>query len=100
MITKTKDMKYNFKESDLKNQNTFSKYTENIWYDRQFEFEIRFNLGMAVLSHHCEVEGDTWFIKYLKNLEDLKKVYEAITDEEFEIINDNSKRTIDEKKNK
>ena len=73
------------KEEELKNQNTFSKYRENIWYDRQFDFQIRFELGMAVLAHHCEVDGKTWFIKYLKSLEDLKKVYEAITDETLNI---------------
>jgi sensor histidine kinase YesM len=71
------------KEEELKNQNTFFKYGENVWYDHQFDFQITFTKGMAVLSHHCEVKGDTWFIKYLKNLEDLKKVYEAINDTEF-----------------
>lgn len=71
------------KEEDLKNQNTFHKYKDDLWYDNQFEFQIRFNKDMPVLSHHCEMEGDTWFIKYPKSLEDLKKVYEAITDNEF-----------------
>ena len=70
-------------EKELEKQNTFFKYEENVWYDRQFEFQIRFRMAIAVLSHHCEVEGDTWFIKYLKNLEDLKIVYEAITNQKF-----------------
>jgi len=70
-------------EKELEKQNTFFKYEENVWYDRQFEFQIRFKLGTVAILHHCEVEGDTWFIKYLKSLEDLKTVYEAITNQKF-----------------
>lgn len=71
------------KEEELNNQQTFHKSEENLWYDTQFEFQIRFNMGMAVLSHFDECDGDIWFIKYLKSLEDLKRVYEAINDTEF-----------------
>ena len=70
-------------KEDLKNQNTFYEYDGDVWYDAHFEFQIRFNMGVPTLSHHCEVEGNTWFIKYPKSLEDVKRVYEAITDLEF-----------------
>ena len=70
-------------EEDLNKQTTFRKYKDGFWYDAHFEFVIRFNFGVPSLSHHCEVEGHTWFIKYPKSLDDLKKVYEAITDLEF-----------------
>jgi hypothetical protein len=71
-------------ETELENQNTFFKYEDKIWYDREFDFQISFRLDRPLLSHHCEVQGDIWPIKYLKNIEDLKRVYEAIKDEKFE----------------
>ena len=70
-------------KEDLENQSTFFQYEGNVWYDNHFEFQIRFIMGVPKLSHHCEEEGTTWFIKYPKSLDDLKKVYEAITDSEF-----------------
>lgn len=77
------------KETDLKKQKTFREYPDDgCWYDLEFNFQIRFNMGQCVLSHYCEVEGGTWFIKNIKGLEDLKRVYEAITDQKFEIINE------------
>lgn len=70
-------------EKDLQKQKTFRKYEENVWFDEEFEFRIRFNMGLCVLSHHCEIGGKTWFIKNIKSLKDLKNVYEAITDKKF-----------------
>lgn len=70
-------------ETDLKKQKTFRKTEKNVWFDEEFDFQISFNMGLCALSHHCEVQGETWFIKYIKNLKDLKKVYEAITDKKF-----------------
>ena len=75
------------KEEEMENQETFFKYDGICWHDKDFDFQIYFYFGnVASLSHYCEDEDDTWFIKNLKNIEDLKRVYEAITDKEFKIL--------------
>lgn len=74
------------KESELKNQKTFFKYKNGNWYDCMWEFEVSFNSYKenGKLCSHCEVDGRTWFLKYLKDVNDLKTVYEALTDKKFE----------------
>jgi hypothetical protein len=70
---------------DLKNQKTFHLWDENIWLDNGMNLMISFsNVYGPTLYTHNEVDGRTGRIKVLKDLEDLKRVYEAITDEKFE----------------
>jgi hypothetical protein len=71
------------KEEELKNQKTFLKYDNHTYYDELFDFQIKFEINFAIFSLHNEVDGSTRFLKYINDLDDLKNVYEAITDKNF-----------------
>ena len=71
------------KENQLDNQDTFFKHTDGYWYDGLWDFKISFDRGICALLSHNEVDGSTWFLKYIKDLDDLKRVFEAITDKKF-----------------
>jgi len=73
-------------ESQLDNLKTFGKEGEGHYSDR-WQFSI-------IKSKHpethwnffffCEIDGSLYFIKRLKDMDDLKNVYKAITDKELE----------------
>lgn len=73
-------------ENELDKLQIFGKETDGSYCDRR-EFSIvksnRFK-GMWNLCHFCEVDGDLYYIKTLKDMADLKNVYKAITDKELE----------------
>jgi len=75
--------------NDLTKQKTFTPYrnddgTVTEWYSEHFEYQIKlYDNNIFILSHHCEIDGSTWSINKLKSLDDLKNVYEAITDGKF-----------------
>ena len=71
-------------EKELENQKTFRKYTEGKWYDGYWDYELFFRDYQCIFSLHNEVDGSTRFVKYIKDLADLKRLYEAITNEFFE----------------
>jgi len=74
------------KEKEMQNQNTFFKYDNNFWYDKNYDFEIEFigsKNGICNLSYFDEVNGEREFIKTLKNMSELKNLYELLSNEEF-----------------
>ena len=72
------------KEKHLVNQKTFrSGQDANVWFDENFEFQIKFDEFGGTLYFHEEIDGKTIFIKRLRSLNDLANVYEAITELKF-----------------
>ena len=69
-------------EEELKSLQAFGKEEDGSYCDR-WAFSIK-NLGQGwVFCHFNEVNGDLYPIKKLKDMADLKRVYEAISDEEL-----------------
>jgi len=80
-------------ESDMYKQATFHRYTDNkteikAWYDGHFEYAVIFDKRNCTFHAHSEVDGSTWFLKNIKDLADLKNVYEALTDQELKLAID------------
>jgi len=71
------------KELELLNQSTFRKYEDNIWFDGLFEFKLIFQTNYCSMFLHNETNGSTWYLKNIKDIKDLKKVYESITNKKF-----------------
>ena len=70
-------------EKELDSLAAFGKEEDGSYCDR-WQFSIRQDDNRTIFSLFSEVDGSTWFIKYLKDLDDLKNVYHAITDYELE----------------
>ena len=70
-------------EKELDSLAAFGKEEDGSYCDR-WQFSIRQDDNRTIFSLFSEVDGSTWFIKYLKDLDDLKNVYHAITDKELE----------------
>ena len=70
-------------EKELDGLAAFGKEEDGSYCDR-WQFSIRQDDNRTIFSLFSEVDGSTWFIKYLKDLDDLKNVYHAITDYELE----------------
>ena len=70
-------------EKELDGLAAFGKEEDGSYCDR-WQFSIRQDDNRTIFSLFSEVDGSTWFIKYLKDLDDLKNVYHAITDKELE----------------
>jgi len=71
-------------EELLKTLVEFGKEEDGSFCDRwQFTIAKRRLTGKYALYFFCEVDGQTWFIKDLKDFEDLQNVYKAITNEDL-----------------
>ena len=72
-------------DSELETLASFGKETSGEYCDR-WQFSIcprnkeRTDWELRLF---CEVDGSTWHVKYLKDIEDLKNVYQAISDSEL-----------------
>ena len=72
-------------DSELETLAEFGKETSGEYCDR-WQFSIcprnkeRTDWELRLF---CEVDGSTWHVKYLKDIEDLKNVYHAISDSEL-----------------
>jgi hypothetical protein len=75
-----KTFKYNLTEDDLKTLADFGKEEDGSYCDR-WRFIIKNKMGVWRLYFFSEVDDCVWFIKDLRDLNDLKNVYKAITDE-------------------
>ena len=74
------------KEKELKKQNTFFKYKKNIWYDNNWNYQLKFigsKNGICELSSHDESNGNTEFIGNINNLSDLINKYNLLTNYKF-----------------
>lgn len=79
-----KKYKYTLTEKELDSLTDFYKDEDGSYSDGE-DFLIRETFGVYSLNHFSKVENETWFIKNLKDLNDLKNVYHAITDKELKI---------------
>lgn len=73
-------------EEQLNSLQTFGRETDGSYSDRWQFAIIKGGHGYKdewVLYFESEIDGDIWFIKVLKDFEDLKNVYKAITDKEL-----------------
>ena len=71
-------------EEQLKTLCQFGR-EENGDYSDRWQFTIRLGLMFPMLYLFDEVDGNLSFIKMLKDFDDLKNVYKAITNKELEI---------------
>ena len=69
---------------DLNSLAEFGKEKDGSYSDR-WQFDIKKIKKDWCLFFFYEVDGKTWFIKKLKDFNDLKNVYHAITDTKFQI---------------
>lgn len=71
---------------DLENQKTFYKSSENVWFDGKFDFKLIKNekYDEFILYSHNEMDGSTWYLKRIENINQLKNIYEALTSRIFE----------------
>ncbi len=69
-------------EQELNSLESFGKEPDGYYSDRD-RFSIEKIGGKWVLFFSGETEGDDHLIKVLKNMDDLKNVYKAITDKEL-----------------
>ena len=72
-------MKYTLTEKDLDSLSSFKKEDDGSYSND--EFKIMHNMGVYSLHFYCDEE--TWFIKNLRNIFDLKRVYRAITEKKL-----------------
>lgn len=68
----------------------FGKEKDGSYCDR-WQFDIKKVDKQWCLFFFSEVDGKTWFIKKLKDLTDLKNVYQAITNDELQIEKTNKR---------
>ena len=75
-------------EKDLDKLQNVGKEVDGSYCDRRQYSIVQSNRfkGKWDLCHFCEVDGALYYIKTLKDMKDVKKVYEAITDKELELI--------------
>ena len=75
------------KKKDLEKQTTFKQYERNQWFDiPNWDYMIQYEGRGAVFYSHCEVNGDTQFVRILKDFEDLQETYFMETGRELELI--------------
>jgi hypothetical protein len=82
-------------EQELKGLLDFGKEEDGDYCDR-WQFTIRRNPNSSVWSFYFfnEVDGELFFIKKLKDLEDLKNVYHAITNKVLAYSEEHSKKEV------
>ena len=72
-------------EDDLNKLESFGRESNGDYSDRR-DFSIiksKRNPGKWIFCHFCEVDGSLYTIKTLKDMDDLRNVYNAITDEDL-----------------
>jgi len=72
-------------EEQLETLKEFGKEEDGSYCDR-WEFSIKKYYDDWAFWHFNEVNGDLYFIKKLKSMEDLKNVYKAITNKPLKLI--------------
>lgn len=70
-------------EEQLDSLLEFGKEEDGSYCDR-WQFSIKKKFGKWNFYLFCEVDGALTHVKVLKDFEDLKNVYKAITDQELE----------------
>ena len=74
-------------QEELDKLKTFGRENDGNYCDR-WEFSIVKNICSKTeqwdFCHFNEVDGSLYFIKHLKDIDDLRNVYKAITDKELE----------------